>query len=126
MGAFADFFASHGLDPQKVLRTSTRLESQSLEGRTLSQRRADKRRTDKAKSYADAGIAKPPAGRGFSISHLKNAQADRPVPARVRSKVMRAVNAELKKAGKEPVGIKAIFGDVPAAAPKAKTAAKKK
>lgn len=115
MGAFSDFLSSSGLDPKKVLRTSTRLESQSAEGRALAQQRRDKRRTAKDKSYADAGLAKPPRGRGFSESHLKNAQADRPVPVKVRSKILRAVNEQLAKAGKPAADMKTVFGDVPAA-----------
>ncbi|MCI0574113.1 MAG: hypothetical protein L0Y66_25540 [Myxococcaceae bacterium] len=115
MGAFADFFSSSGLDPKKVLRTSTRLEAQSLEGRVLSQKRANKRRTAKDKSYADAGIAKPPRGRGFGASHFKNAMADRPVPVKVRSKLLKAINEQLAKAKKPAVDMKAVFGDVAAA-----------
>src|SRR5262249_7718992 len=115
MGAFADFFSSSGLDPKKVLRASSSLEALSSEGRGLRQKRADKRRTAKDKSYADAGIAKPARGRGFSASHLKKHMADRPGPVKVRSKVLAAVNAQLKKAGKPAVEMKAVFGDVAAA-----------
>jgi hypothetical protein len=115
MGAFSDFFSSSGLDPKAVMSASSRLEAQSKEGRALSTKRVAKRRTAKDKSYADAGVAKPPRGRGFSESHLKNAMADRPVTVKVRSKILRAVNDRLAKAGKPAVEMKAVFGEVPAA-----------
>lgn len=123
MGTFSDFVTSNGLDEAGLVRTSARIEAHSSKDQTLLVKRATKRRTEKEKSYADASIEKPASGRAFSSSHFKNALKDTPVPTRIRSKILKAVNASLAKKGKEAVDMKTLFGEVAAAkgeAPKAK------
>lgn len=115
MGTFSDFVTSNGLDVDGLVRMSSRTEAHSAKDQTLLVKRAAKRRTDKDKSYADASIEKPASGRPFSVAHFNNALKDTPVPVRVRSKMLKAINASLAKKGKEAVDMKAVFGDVAAA-----------
>jgi hypothetical protein len=61
------------------------------------------------KSYAELTLAKPASGRGVSLYKISEAMADRPLPKRVRAKLLRAVR---KAAKGEAVEAKALFGDV--------------
>jgi hypothetical protein len=60
------------------------------------------------------GLGKPRSGRGLSAQQLEAARADKPLSPRVRSKLVRAVNALLAKGGAAAVDAKALFGDVAA------------
>ena len=127
MGSFSDFVTSNGLDVKGLVQTSSRLELRTNKDHALLVKRATKRRTAKDKSYADVGAEKPSAsGRAFSTSHWANALKDKPVPAKVRSKMLKAINEKLTKAGKPAVDMKAVFGEVAAAKGKAPVKAKAK
>ncbi len=119
MGTFSDFVTSNGLDVDGLVRTSERIEAHSAKDQTLLVKRAAKRRTAKDKSYEESSLEKPTSGRPFSTAHFTNALKDTPVPARVRSKLLKAINASLAKKGKEPVDMKTVFGDVAVAKGKA-------
>ncbi len=113
MGQFSDFVSQSGLDANKILRASERLERVRDEDRELMRRRAEKRRRNAGQSYADAGLAKPRSGRPLRPGHVAAVMADRPVPGPVRTKVVRAVNALLQKKGGEAVTAPKLFGSVP-------------
>ncbi|HLT30228.1 MAG TPA: hypothetical protein VK013_09290 [Myxococcaceae bacterium] len=114
MGTFSDFVSSNNLDATALQRLSSRLEARSSDDQALLVKRAAKRRTAKDKTYEESGLAKPKSGRPFSTNHWGNALKDRPIPARVRSKMLKAINASLTKQGKEAVDMKTVFGEVPA------------
>lgn len=115
MGTFQTFLEKNKITAPQILRTSARLEAGGKEGRLLLKSRATKRRTEAGKSYADAGLAKPPAGRGLGQGHLTQALADAPLPRKVRAKIVRAVSALLAKKGqKDAIDTKALFGEVAA------------
>jgi hypothetical protein len=114
MGQFSDFISQAGLDTKQILQTSERLESVRDEDRQLIRRRAEKRRRNAGQSYADAGIGKPRSGRPLRPGHIQAAMEDKPVPAPVRGKMVRAINRLLqKKGGGEPVTAPKVFGNVP-------------
>ncbi|HEV8324047.1 MAG TPA: hypothetical protein VG389_20690 [Myxococcota bacterium] len=107
MGAFAQYLESHGIKPEHLARISERIERAGDEdARTMAARA--KARAEK-KSYAELTLAKPASGRGVSLYKISEAMADRPLPKRVRAKLLRAVR---KAAKGEAVEAKALFGDV--------------
>lgn len=111
MGTFSDFLKEKKITAPMIVRISARLEAGGKEGRTLSKSRATKRRTEAAKSYADAGLAKPPSDRGVGVAHVEAAMKDVSLPRKVRSKLVRAVNALMTKSGGN-VDHKGLFGEV--------------
>lgn len=114
MGAFADFLNEKKIETTDIVRASQRVEKRGTDDRTLSIARANKRAKDKDKSYAEAELAKPRSGRGVSPMQVQTALNDKPVPPRVRAKLVRAVNAILTSKKQEPVAHPALFGDVTA------------
>jgi hypothetical protein len=114
MGTFSQFLDEKKITPQMIVRISARLEASGKDGRKLLVSRAVKRRTDAQKSYADAGLAKPPTDRGVSVSHIKQAVEDLPLPRKVRTKMVRALTALTAKKGGAALDAKAVFGEVPA------------
>ena len=96
-----------------ILRASARAEAAGKEGRKLLVTRATKRRTDAQKTYADAGLAKPPTGRGLGEGHIQQAIGDKPLPRKVRAKLVRAIALLLGKKGGGTVDSKVLFGEVP-------------
>src|SRR5690606_22700190 len=110
MGTVSDFVSSNNLGATSLQRLSSRLEARSSDDQPLLGKRAAKRRTAKDKTDEESGLAKPKSGRPFSTNHWGNALKDRPTPARVRSKMLKAINASLTKPGKEAVDMKTVFG----------------
>ncbi|MFN0063940.1 MAG: hypothetical protein ACKVPX_15645 [Myxococcaceae bacterium] len=111
MGTFKSFIEAQKLSVDAIAQTSSRLEASSGEGRALATKRHAKRRTEAQKSYADAGLAKPPTGRGISARHVQAAIADEPLPRKVRTKLVRAVAELAKKKGGE-VTHALLFGEI--------------
>ncbi|CAM3192864.1 hypothetical protein G4177_27710 [Corallococcus sp. ZKHCc1 1396] len=116
MGVFQQFLDDKQISPAVLLRRSRQLEAQSAEDRVLKRKRSAHRREKEGqqKPYAEKGLDKPRSGRGLSEQQLAAAREDRPVSPRVRSKLVRAVNALLTKGGGAPVDAKALFGEVAA------------
>ncbi|HEX8536582.1 MAG TPA: hypothetical protein VF664_03905, partial [Cystobacter sp.] len=77
---------------------------------------SDKRRDKEkqGKPYAELGIGKPKSGRGVSEQQVHAALEDKPLPPKVRGKLVRAVNAVLSKKGGSAVTFQALFGEVAA------------
>ncbi|MFP2958688.1 hypothetical protein ACLEPN_12770 [Myxococcus sp. 1LA] len=115
MGSFQQFLTDKNIPSEKLLRLSRQLESNGSEGRTLRTKRVASRRgkDTQGKSYESLSIAKPKSGRGISTQQLQAALGDRPLPARVRGKLVRAVNAVLGKQGGSPVDAPTLFGVSP-------------
>lgn len=112
MGTFQSFLASNGIKEIQIIRASNRIEANTKPERALRVARAAKRRTQADKKYAELNIAKPKAGRGISTQHLIAAAADKPLPRKVRSKLLRAVNVLLESKKKPAVDMKALFDAV--------------
>ena len=115
MGSFQQFLTDKNITSETLLRLSRQLESRGSEGRVLSRKRVARRRDKDAqgKSYESLSLAKPKSGRGLSVQQLQAALGDRPLPARVRGKLVRAVNAVLGTLGGSPVEAPALFGSSP-------------
>jgi hypothetical protein len=119
MGKFEEVIRGAGLSAEHVLHRSATLERRGQEGRALAQARWKQRQLGEKKDYS--GIARPPSGRGVSARQWEAALADRPLPAAVRSKLLRAVQAVLSRKGLPAVDAVGLFGAVPARpGPKAK------
>ncbi|MGZ3461676.1 MAG: hypothetical protein ACXU86_24560 [Archangium sp.] len=116
MGTFKQFLDEKQLKPETLVRVSSQLEARAEDDRKLAKQRSDKRRDKEkqGKPYAELGIGKPKSGRGVSVQQVSAALEDQPLPPKVRSKLVRAVNAVLSKKGGQPVDFKALFGEVPA------------
>lgn len=115
MGTFKQFLDEKQLKPETLVRLSGQLEARAEDDRKLAKQRSDKRRDNenKTKPYAELGIGKPKSGRGVSVQQVTAALEDKPLPAKVRGKLVRAVNAVLSKKGGQPVDSQALFGEVP-------------
>ncbi|SEU33606.1 hypothetical protein [Stigmatella erecta] len=114
MGTFQQFLNDQKIDTRAVVRLSAQLEDHSDADRLLAHKRWAKRRDkdNQDKAYAELGIGKPKSGRGVSARQLQAALSDRPLPPRVRGKIVRAVNALLTKKGASAVAPAALFGDI--------------
>lgn len=112
MGTLKTFLDAKSITPKQVATTSHRIETWDHESRVLLVKRAAKRRDKeqvKAK-YAELNIGKPAQlGRGVSENQVTAAMGDLPVPRKVRSKIVRAVNAILVKKGQPAADHKALF-----------------
>lgn len=115
MGTFKQFLDEKQLKPETLVRLSGQLEARAEDDRKLAKQRSDKRRDNekKTKPYAELGIGKPKSGRGVSVQQVTAALEDKPLPPKVRGKLVRAVNAVLSKKGGQPVDSQALFGEVP-------------
>nr|PZM92381.1 MAG: hypothetical protein DIU72_06635 [Pseudomonadota bacterium] len=113
MGAFSEFIASKGIKDEEILAVSRRLETLRGKDRELLRLRARKRKSAPQQSYAEAGIEKPRSGRPLRPVDLEAARNDVPLPRKVRSKILRAVNALLSRKGGGEVTARELFGDVP-------------
>ena len=117
MPTFKEFLDANGITPERLLRTSMRIEASRPEDRVLRVARKQlriRRAGDKA-GYSEAGIGKPRSGRGVGEQSLLAALHDRPLPSAVRSKLVRAVNALIARSGSAAVDARALFGAVPSA-----------
>ncbi len=124
MGTFKQFLTDKQLPTELVVRVSSQLEARSEEDRLLAQKRWAKRHDKEAqpKKYEELGLQKPKSGRGVSLQQVNAALEDKPLPPKVRGKLVRAVNAVLSKKGGAAVDTQALFGEVTArrgASPKA-------
>ncbi|WP_375766020.1 hypothetical protein NR798_30525 [Archangium gephyra] len=115
MGTFKQFLDEKQLNPETLVRLSGQLEARAEDDRKLAKQRSDKRRDKEAqtKPYAELGIGKPKSGRGVSVQQVTAALEDKPLPPKVRGKLVRAVNAVLSKKGGQRVDSQALFGEVP-------------
>lgn len=114
MSHLQTFLDTHQLSPAALLRASSQLEAHRLEDRVLARQRAQQRhRSPGAKEPAQLNLAKPRSGRPLSAQQLSAALVARPLPPKVRGKLLRAVNALLARRGVEPVQAPALFGPVP-------------
>jgi len=129
MGTLKTFLESKSITPKAVATASKRIEAHDATAHTLLVKRAAKRR-DKAaegKKYAELNLEKPKTmGRGVTERQVEAAVAEKLVARKVRSKILRAVNAILatKKQGAADMkalfeGTKARVGAKPVAAAKA-------
>ena len=116
MGTFKQFLDAQQLEPKTLVRLSSQLEARGEADRALSQQRWSKRRDKdrQTKPYAELGIPKPKSGRGVSVQQVNAALEDRPLPPKVRGKLVRAVNAVVTKKGGAAVTFQALFGDLAA------------
>ncbi len=116
MGTFKQFLDAQQLEPKTLVRLSSQLEARANEDRVLARQRSDKRRDKErqTKPYAELGIGKPRSGRGVSVQQVQAALEDRPLPVKVRGKLVRAVNAGVGKKGGAAVTFQSLFGDVAA------------
>ena len=112
-----NFLDEQGIKPEALVAASAQLERHNQKERDLRVKRATARR--EKKGYEELGIEKPQSlGRGVSIGMTERAMAGQPVRRLVRRKIVRAVNAQLVSAKKEPVDTRTLFGDVPVKKPK--------
>ncbi|HEY1088318.1 MAG TPA: hypothetical protein VGE37_11505 [Archangium sp.] len=129
MGTFQTFITSKSITPKHIAITSRRIEAFDEKSRTLMQKRWSKR-ADKetaAKKYAELNIDKPAQhGRGVSEKQVIAASKDALVARKVRSKILRAVNAILTKKGQPAADMKALFEGTKARVGKKPEGAEKK
>lgn len=129
MGTFQTFLQSKSITPKHIAITSRRIEAFDEKSRDLMGKRWTKR-ADKetaSKKYAELNIDKPAQmGRGVSEKQVLAAAKDAVVARKVRSKILRAVNAILVKKGQPAADMKALFEGTKARAGKKPEAPAKK
>jgi hypothetical protein len=114
MSHLQTFLDTHQLSAAALLRASNQLEAYRLSDRVLARQRARQRQRAPGESEpGHAGLAKPRSGRPLSAQQLSAALLARPLPPKVRGKLLRAVNALLARRGVAPVQAPALFGPVP-------------
>lgn len=112
MGTFQTFLSSKSITPKQIAITSRRIETFDETSRALMQKRWGKRynKETKDKKYAELDIAKPAQlGRGVTEKQVIAASKDVPVARKVRTKILKAVNAILTKKGQGAADMKALF-----------------
>ena len=112
MGTFQTFLTEKSITPKQIAITSRRIETLDETGRALMGKRFTKRTTKETadKKYAELNIDKPAqAGRGVSEKMVAAAAKDVAVARKVRSKILKAVNAILTKKGQPAADMKALF-----------------
>ena len=114
MGTLKTFIDSKSITPQAIIIASRRVEDGGTASRNLQHARVKNRRLKTGKPYAELNLAKPNSGRGVSEHQLEAAVADKPLPKKVRAKVLRAVNAVLATKKQPAVEMKALFEGVAA------------
>jgi len=107
MGAFAEFMEKHKIKPESLARVSDVLE-RGAEADAAARLARAKARADK-KPYAELNIAKPTSGRGVSALKVREAMEDKPMPKRVRAKLLRAAR---KMSKGDNLAAKDLFGEV--------------
>lgn len=110
MGVFSDLLKSKNLPEAQILGVSRALEHLTPPDRDLYLKRRKARKEEK--KYAEAGAEKPRSGRGITSQSLAKASADRPLPRKVRSKIVKAINTILERRGQEKVKIEQVFGKI--------------
>jgi len=114
MGTLKTFIDSKGITSKAIAIASHRVEAGGNEARSAQSARTKKRRLTKEKSYTELNLAKPKSDRALSQSQVDGAVNDKPLPKKVRAKVLRAVNAVLATKKQPAVDMKAIFEGVAA------------
>lgn len=124
------FVDSKTLKPEAILAASNRLEAWGNDGRWAASQRAAKRRGQgeakpdpKVNKYE--AIAKPASGRPISKQQLTYALDGKPLPKKVRAKIVRAVNAALATKKQQAVDFKVLFEGAEVKKPKKKEEKKK-
>jgi hypothetical protein len=110
MGTFSDVLASRGITDKQLFWRSQSLEGAADPDRELHRQRREARGKGQGGKYE--GVAKPASGRGLSRKQIQAALEDRPLPRKARSKLLRAVNAEIEKKKGEKVDTRGLFGTV--------------
>lgn len=106
------FLDSKGITAADVTAVSARIETFTRASRVLLDKRERKRQSkdQAAQKYADLGLDKPKElGRGVGLSAVTDGLADKPLPRKARTKILRAVNALLTKKGEPAADMKAVF-----------------
>ena len=125
MGTLKTFIDSKGITPKAISLASRRVEAGGNEARSAQSARSKKRRLKMDKPYAELNMPKPKSDRALSESQVTGAVNDKPLPKKVRAKVLRAINALLATKKQPAVDMKALFeGVVAKPGKKAKEAAK--
>ncbi len=114
MGTLKTFIDSKGLTPKAISLASRRVEAGGNEARSVQSARSKKRRLKMDKPYAELNMPKPKSDRALSESQVAGAISDKPLPKKVRAKVLRAINALLATKKEPAVEMKAIFEGVAA------------
>jgi hypothetical protein len=112
MGTFQTFLTSKSITPKQIAITSRRIETFDETSRDLMQKRWNKRYVKETadKKYAELNIGKPAQlGRGVSEKQVIAASKDALVARKVRTKILKAVNAIITKKGQPAVDMKALF-----------------
>jgi hypothetical protein len=111
MGAFSDLVNAKGLKPEAIFWRSQSLE-QAAEGDEGKLRARAKARggAEKPKSYE---VGKPNSGRGVSRKVIAAAMNGEAITRKSRSKLVKAINAELAKKKADPVTATQLFAGVP-------------
>ncbi len=129
MGTLKSFLDSKSITAKHVHDTSKRIENHGAADRTLLVKRVAKRanKENEKKTYAELNLAKPAAmGRGVTVVQVEAAIAEKPVPRKVRTKILKAVNTILAAKKETAVDNKALFeGTKAKPGKKAKEEAKK-
>jgi hypothetical protein len=109
MGTLKTFIDSKGITPKAIFVASRRVEAGGNEARTAQSARTKKRRLKLDKPYAELNLVKPKSDRPLSDVQINSAVNDKPLPKKVRAKVLRAINALLESKKQPAVDMKAIF-----------------
>src|SRR4051812_24666939 len=109
MGTLKTFIDSKGITPKAIFVASRRTEAGGNDARSAQSARTKKRRLNKEKTYAELNLAKPKSDRPLSDAQIASAVSDKPLPKKVRAKVLRAINALLASKKQPAVEMKAIF-----------------
>lgn len=126
MGTLKTFIDSKGLTDKLILVASRRVEAGGNEARSQKHARVKKRRLKMEKSYTELNLAKPKTDRPLSPGQVAGALADKPLPKKVRAKVLRAINAALATKKQPAVDMKTLFEGVAAKPGKKPKEAEKK
>ena len=114
MGTLKTFIDSKGITPKALSIASRRVEAGGNEARSVQSARTKKRRLKMDKPYAELNMPKPKSDRALSEAQVTGAVNDKPLPKKVRAKVLRAINAVLATKKQPAVDMKAIFEGVAA------------
>ncbi len=112
MGTLKTYIDSKGITSKAIAIASRRVEAGGNEARSAQSARTKKRRLTKEKTYAELNLAKPKSDRALSQSQVDGALNDKPLPKKVRAKVLRAINAVLATKKETAIEMKAIFEGV--------------
>lgn len=130
MGTFQTFLTSKSITPKQIAITSRRIETRDEASRAIMQKRWGKRHNTEtaSKKYAELEIGKAAQlGRGVSQKQVEAAAKDVAVARKVRTKILKAVNAILTKKGQPAADMKVLFeGSAPRVGKKPVTDDKKK